>query len=281
MNKDDRPAHAETEPDPLEVWRIIFAWIADPKHANAITALVTFVIALTGIFYTIYSRLQWIANTDSVGSGRQSEITARDALVRAKPIEVKHRIVSPLNFDFVGASGPASKMVVEDTIETVGNGVALNVISWEDVIPVDPDISATSARKRQAEWCNANKRFDPKSRTSLNGYVLFPHDPAVQNSGMGTSISTIQKAVEANNASPLLSHGPKPSPLAGKVAFVMIGCVVYRSPLDPDGTRPYMTGFLYHLGEPQGWGGIQPFVTPKGTADKLQLEKFPDGDFAY
>jgi hypothetical protein len=93
-------------------------------------------------------------------------------------------------------------------------------------------------------------------------------------------MSTVKKAIESNAASPTL-QGPKPNPIAGKVAFVMVGCVVYRSPLNPDGTRPYITGFLYHLGEIQQWGGIQPFITPKGTANKLRLVQFPDGDFAY
>jgi hypothetical protein len=92
----------------------------------------------------------------------------------------------------------------------------------------------------------------------------------------------VNKAVEDNMANMgFLFKGSGPNPLAGKVAFAMVGCVVYRSPLDPDGTRPYVTGFLYHLGEPNGGGGIQPFVIPKGTADKLQLVKFDDGDFAY
>ena len=95
-------------------------------------------------------------------------------------------------------------------------------------------------------------------------------------------MSTVRKAVENNMADMgFLYKGSGPSPIAGKVAFAMIGCVVYRSPLGSRaGTRPYMTGFLYHLGEP-GNGGIQPFVTPRGIADKLQLVKFPDGDFAY
>jgi hypothetical protein len=172
-------------------------------------------------------------------------------------------------------------MTVEDTIENVGNGVALNVVSWEDVVPLDPNMSTTSARKRQDQWCNANKRFDPKSPMQLNGYSLFPKDPLIQDSGMGPLMSTVIKAVENNMANMSLLHkGSGPNPLAGKVAFAMVGCIVYRSPLDPDGTRPYMTGFLYHLGEPEQ-AGIQPFVTPKGTAEKLQLVKFPDGDFAY
>ena len=226
---------------------------------------------------------QTAAQNTSADAAKRAADIAKDSLVLAnRPwIKVKHRIVKPLNFDFVGAAGAAATMTVEDTIENVGNGVALNVVSWEDVIPVDPDMSTTTARRRRDEWCDANKRFDPRSPTQLSGYSLFPKDPFIQYSGMGPLMSTVEKAVESNMANMGFLHkGNGPNPLVGKVAFVMVGCIVYRSPLDPDGVRPYMTGFLYHLGEP-GQVGIQPFVTPKGTADKLQLVKFPDGDFAY
>jgi len=172
-------------------------------------------------------------------------------------------------------------MTVEDTLENIGNGVALDVVSWEDIIPVDPDLSTTTARKRRDEWCNTNKRFDPKSQTVLSGNVLFPRDPSVQNSSIGPLMTTVNKAIEANAAKmSMLYKGNGPNPLLGKVALVMVGCVVYRSPLDPDGTRPYMTGFIYHLGVPMA-GGMFPWVTPKGVAKDLMLVKFPDGDFAY
>jgi hypothetical protein len=187
-------------------------------------------------------------------------------------------LIKPLNFDFVGAAGPAAIMVVEDTMENVGNSVALNVISWEDVIPEDPDFSTTSARKRRDEWCNANKRFD--TARALNGTIVFPHDPSVQVSSMGPLMSTVNKAVEANIIPfKKFFHGNGPNPLLGKVEFVMVGCVVYRSSFEPDGTRPHTTGFLYHLAEPLQFG-VQGFVSPHGTADRLQLISFADGFFA-
>ncbi len=234
--------------------------------------------------YTLYTIKMYCANRDAANAAKSAADTAHDALVLGQRpwIKIKHRIVKPLNFEFVGAAGPAATMTVEDTIENVGNGVALNVVSWEDVIPLDSNMATTSARNRQDQWCDANKRFDPKSPTQLNGYSLFPKDPLIQDSGIGPLMSTVRKAVENNTANMSFLHkGSDPNPLAGKVAFAMVGCIVYRSPLDPDGTRPYMTGFLYHLGEPDESGGIQPFVIPKGTAEKLRLVKFPDGDFAY
>ena len=74
-------------------------------------------------------------------AGRNAK-TAEDSLVlNNRPwIKIKHRITSPLNFEFHGAAGAAAVMTVEDTLENVGNSVALDVVSWEDVIPVDPDL---------------------------------------------------------------------------------------------------------------------------------------------
>lgn len=141
-------------------------------------------------------------------------------------------------------------------------------------------MSTTTAHKRQDEWCGANRTFDPNSRTVLNGYVLFPHDPLVQTSSMGPLMSTVQEAVENNT--PYMQKffkGTGPNPLIGKVAFVMVGCVLYRSSFDKDGTRPYETGFTYRLGEPRD-ALMFPWVSPKGIADKLQLLEYPDGFFA-
>jgi hypothetical protein len=167
-------------------------------------------------------------------------------------------------------------------MENIGNGVALNVVSWEDVIPLEPDLSANAARKRQSEWCNANKVFDPKKPTGLNGYILFPHDPLVQNSGMGPRMSTVQEAVLRDSQwAKSFYRGKGPNPLVGKVQFVMVGCVVYSSSLEKYGTRPYVTGFLYYLGELQNEGGMLTWVSPIGTASNLQLIKMPTGDFAY
>lgn len=212
-------------------------------------------------------------------AGRNAK-TAEDSLVlNNRPwIKIKHRITSPLNFEFHGAAGAAAVMTVEDTLENVGNSVALDVVSWEDVIPVDPDLSSTSARKRREEWCSANKHFDPTNRMVLNGTIMFPHEPVVQASGMGPLMSTVNKAVKANM--PFLKRffgGPGPNTLLGKVQFVMVGCVAYRSSFEPIGTRPHTTQFLYHLAEPLPNGAVQGFIDPHGTADKLQLITFPDG----
>jgi hypothetical protein len=136
-------------------------------------------VCITGT-YTYYSAGQLHKMRRSTDAAEKAANVADQTLkLSNRPwIQIKHRVIQPLNFDSVGASGGAATMTAEDTIENVGNGVALNVVSWEDVIPLDPDMSTMSARKRQAEWCNANKRFDPKSPHTIEWLFAFPQRPA-------------------------------------------------------------------------------------------------------
>lgn len=179
-------------------------------------------------------------------------------------VKITHRIVQPLTFGFIGAAGPAATMNVEDTIENVGTTIALNVLAWEDVIPEDYETpprgggalpTTKSAKARQRDWCDANRNSEQSRRI---GNILFPHSPMVQVSGMGPLMSKVNEA---------LIH----SPIKGKVSFVMVGCVAYRSSFeDPTGPN-HQTRFMYRLGIPQSFGGWLPFVQPEGTAINLRL----------
>jgi hypothetical protein len=104
-------------------------------------------------------------------AAERSAGTARDALqIGNRPwIKISHRIVEPLNFSFVGASGPAATMRVEDTMENVGQTVAINVLAWEDIIPNDYETvratnvtipSVKSAVGRQDDWCGTNRNSE-------------------------------------------------------------------------------------------------------------------------
>jgi hypothetical protein len=181
-------------------------------------------------------------------------------------IKIKHRIVRPLTFNFPTGQGLIADMVVEDTIENVGTSVALNVISWEDVLPVDSDFSLHTALARQDAWCNANRHPDPKS---LSGYILFPKDPFSQKSEMGPSMDSVNKMTEEIPVGTIA--------LKGKVAFVMVGCVCYRSPVESESAALHETKFVYRLGELQSNGTVRTYVVPDGIANNLDLIKAPEG----
>jgi len=200
-------------------------------------------------------------------AARNAAKTAADQLVLGERpwVKIKHRIVTPLTFDIGGRTSgiPVALMTIEDTIENVGQTVAINVLSWEDVIPVDRDHSIRTARARQKEYCDANRHPDPRG---LSGSTLFPHDPSIQQSIVGPQMPKVAEATIRNEPG-----------LNGKVAFVLVGCVFYRSSFEPRSMSTHQTRFIYWLGVPYSEGGFQPYVIPSGVAGELRLITMPDG----
>ncbi|HEY2118008.1 MAG TPA: hypothetical protein VGH37_02385 [Candidatus Acidoferrum sp.] len=72
-------------------------------------------------------------------AAKRAADTADKSLVNTQRpwVKIKHRIVKSLTFNVAGNGGPVDSMTVEDTIENVGQSIALNVFSWEDVFPID------------------------------------------------------------------------------------------------------------------------------------------------
>ena len=266
------PSHSELE-GPLTSARS-----QSPTHAHCQTTCKTEkdwwdkikpVLEIAGIgllaVYTAYTIRMYRANKQSADAATQAADTAHDTLVLSERpwVKIKHRIVKPLTFNTPAWKGPVASMVIEDTLENVGPTIALNVISWEDVIPIDADHSLRAAHARQDQWCDANRHPDPKN---LSGYILFSKDHLVQYSTVGPPMEVVTKAAEANSGG-----------LRGKVGFVLVGCVCYRSSFEPIANPLHETKFIYHLGKPEEGGGIQPFVQPSGVANELRLVEFPDG----
>jgi hypothetical protein len=179
-------------------------------------------------------------------------------------VKVKNRIAKPLTFDTPAWKGPVANATIEDILENTGTTVALNVLFWEDIIPLDSDGPRyTAALKRRSEWCDANRHPDLHAPS---GFMLFPKDPMVQQSSVGPPMETVIKAANANSSSGLV----------GKVGFVLVGCIAYRSSFEPKTDPTHQTRFIYLLGQPVD-GGTMPYVVPKGTAGSLQLIQIPDG----
>jgi hypothetical protein len=215
--------------------------------------------------YAGYTIKIYRANKQSADAATSAAKTAADSLVLAQRpwIKIKHRIVQPLTFNVMRWKGPIASMVVEDTLENVGQSVALNVFSWEDVIPVDFETTGyKTAQDRQTQWCETNRH----QTQYLSGNMLFPKDPFVQNSGMGPFMDVVNKMANANTGG-----------LHGRVAFVMVGCVVYRSSFEPPTAPAHVTKFMYLLGIASQDGAVQPYIEPVGVADKLRLISFPYG----
>ncbi len=156
-------------------------------------------------------------------------------------------------------------MVIEDTLENVGQTVATDVLSWEDVIPVEtvnglPNIRSAIARQNQ--WCGDN-RHTPNG--GMTGYVLFPRDPFVERSTVGPPMDAVMKVASES-----------PAGLKGMVSFVMVGCVAYHAPFEPRNAEKHETRFIYWLGNMRP-DGMFLYVQPKGVVTTLQLVIFPNG----
>ncbi len=200
-----------------EKWRLT-------SLSNKVIMVATVVIAISGALTFGAAVFQWLEmkmagkQTDKlIGLAKTNADIARDALtLNERPwIKIKHRIVRPLTFNVARWQGPVANLIVEDTLENVGPSVALNVFSWEDVLPTDTNGGYQTALARRSQWCDANRHPDGQR---LSGFMLFPHDPFTQQSSIGPFMKTVNEAANAN------SNG-----LQGKVGFVLVGCVVYRS----------------------------------------------------
>jgi hypothetical protein len=256
------PQVTQCKPDQTPLWKMVLETFA---------VIVGIVVAgiYYGQLYVMRGQLgeiikQYPELKKSADAAKEASDTAHDTMVLSERpwVKIKHRIVKPLTFDVMRWKGPVAMMVVEDTVENVGPSTALNVFSWEDVIPLD-DHGIETAKARQTEWCEANRH---RKAGGLSGYMLFPRDPFVQNSTVGPFMEAVNKAANAS-----------PGDLHGKTAFVLVGCVVYRSSFEPPTAPAHETKFIYWLGKPLPNGGIQPYVIPHGVANKLQLIEFPDG----
>jgi hypothetical protein len=182
--------------------------------------LLTFLAAAAAIaaFVVLYKSLKETRETSRYAQqqAQAASTTAAAAqeqlLLSERPwIKIRHRIIKPLTFHVKAWKGEVASMAIEDTLENVGPTVAVDVLSWEDVIPVDIINGLPSFRTavtRQNQWCDANRH--PKG--GMTGFVLFPKDPFVGQSTIGPTMDAVLKAAAES-----------PFGLHNQVSFVMDG----------------------------------------------------------
>lgn len=182
------------------------------------------------------------------------EVTHQQLILQERPwIKVTHRIVRPLAFNVRRNGGPMAVMTIDNVLDNVGQSVALNVFTWEALLPVDTtDLTQATTTLRQT--CESRRR--PKQDA---GYTVFPRDPFVDESTIGPSMADIARTERRDVG----------------VAFVLVGCVSYRFPFEPVDALRHQTQFMYFLGALDSDGGMETFVKPQGVADKLVLFKSP------
>jgi hypothetical protein len=207
------------------------------------------------------------ANALADRSAKAAEDTAKTAALQVEVterpwIKVKATLITPLTFNTPVQVGEVASAKVQLLLENTGKTVALNVLSWSDILPLDPSGGYRAALKRRSEWCDANRHPNPQG---LAGYYVFPNDPFVEVQTVGPPMNLVFQAVSQNTGG-----------MKGKVGFVLVGCVSYRAPLQTEDQSRHETRFLYYLGNPDPAGLLVPFVEPSGIAN-LQLVAIPDG----
>jgi hypothetical protein len=215
------------------------------------------------------TKAQWgavTANQASATAATSSAKTARDALVIGnRPwIKVVPRIVQPLTFDQLRNAGPMAIMTLVNHIENVGQSVALNLTTYEEIFPVGLDLGPALARRQ--ERCDAYRH----SHQADAGSVRFPHDPLDEGQIVGATMVDIKKVIDEDQKNPTAK-----GTFGSKVSFVLIGCVNYRSSFEPEDAPRHQTAFFYWLGVPTGDGTWFSAVAPSGVAAQLQLIETP------
>ncbi len=206
------------------------------------------------------------ANALADRSAKAAEETAKTAAlqieVSERPwIKVKPTLVSPLVFNSPVQAGAVAGATVRLDLESTGNTVALNILAWTDILPLDAVGGYRGALKRRSEWCDANRH--PK-RQMLAGYYLFPNESFIETHSVGTPMNRVLDVARDNVEG-----------LKGKIGFVLVGCVCYRTPIQAEDQPSHETLFMYFLGRTDRVG-LNPYVEPSGSVD-LQLVAMPDG----
>jgi len=103
------------------------------------------------------------AMTQAKASLVANQTAQQQLILSERPwIKMKCQIVKPLTFGHQAWKGKVATITIEETIENVGSSVALDVLSWEDVIPENSDLSARTARASQTRLCDARPPPGPE-----------------------------------------------------------------------------------------------------------------------
>jgi hypothetical protein len=183
-------------------------------HLGVITFFTTLVLGGVTAFYATYSKQQWTT------MNRQLEISQSQFDLAQRPwIEPKHQGIGPLVFD----TKRGWTAEVNGIFENTGASIALNLLSWEDMLPFNGNTQFGPAKRRQEEWCDANRHPKP---TFVTGEILFPKGITQ----FRTTVAIAEKGITAD------THG-----------LVIVGCVVYRASYDAPDRPTRQTRYAYIL----------------------------------
>lgn len=177
-------------------------------------------------------------------------------------VMVTHRMVEPskpmvpLSFTKDDMGDVQAWLLLDEVLENIGHSVALDVVSWSEVIPgVEPGFQSLLVRRNR----HCDDLRHPHTKTSP-GAVLFPqHEYLPERKLLVTKSGAIRRAIALMDAQ--LSE--EQNFLRGSINFAVVGCISYRAPFEAVDVRRHQTRFMYLVGYPKGGRGtvgLKPFV---------------------
>jgi len=161
---------------------------------------------------------------------RQTELTQTQLELLQRPWVSVARLPQALQFDPDGA-----KVGCTYKLENCGGSVAWNVSIWTGLVPTEKDWRPVLEKLQ-------NIPKDPVNAKSDYGYVLFPKETT---SPYQPTILT-RKDLDVSIQNDTFKG-------TGKVGFMLVGCVDYRSDVSPE---HYQTTFVDLVGYPDQTRGV-------------------------
>jgi hypothetical protein len=162
------------EPDPMEVVMGWWGFISEAKHANAIMAIATVLIFLSGVCYTVFSALQWGANKQSADAATKSAEVAEQALV-----SVQRAFITQRRVEITPITDAQSKQITgvqidlgwENNGTTPAKSLTQHISTRWDVNPIPSDFTFPDEWLPGAEHVPQPTYMGPKG--ALGGGIFF------------------------------------------------------------------------------------------------------------
>jgi hypothetical protein len=165
----EKPICPDKQPSPYEVVRAAWEFVKEPKHSNALIAILTFIIAVTGIAYTIFSALQWVATRESVK-------TAGDALIQSNRPWVG--VMYPLEITAINWQAkpvPTANYVI--TIKNYGPSIALRLSIAANAVSDSLTLLQVQDQTCIRSWkISRGTTLEGQEVERMAGGMMFPSD---------------------------------------------------------------------------------------------------------
>lgn len=208
-----KPSEVSDHESPPQTRHIVQSDKDSRKTQNRLMVFFTFVIAIASVGQAVNSYFQWDVMKEQLDlSKRQLDLSQRPWIGQ----EFERSITFAWNQDRWEA-------YLGGVFTNHGGSVALAVLNWVQVFPLDKTQQFGPAKARQQQWCDANRA---PQKGFITGDVLQPK----QELDTKHYLSIAEKDISENT-----------------IGLAIVGCVVYGASYDPPEQPTRQTRFSYML----------------------------------